>query len=391
MEEAIELENVKVNRLFIEDREIDLFEGQYPVPEGVTYNTAVLEGEKTIIVDTVDHRCCGAWMEQLEAMLSGKKPEYLIISHMEPDHSGSISSLCEKYPEIELIGNAKTFSMLDQFTADAPIACSRKTVKEGEMLDIGGIRMQFFTAPMVHWPEVMMTYLPDEKLLFAADAFGRFGDADPQSPWSDEGRRYYTNIVGKYGTQVQMALKKASALEIQKICPLHGPDLEGELLTQVLEYYKKWSTYTPEDEGTLVAYAGFHGNTKKAAEEMAAVLENAGNSVALIDLARTNKSYAVAEAFRHKHLVLAATTYDASYMPAMEAFLNAIKAKGLQGRRVGLIENGTWAPMAAKLMRAQLETMKNMEICEEQVTLRSVMTQKNREEIAMLAHSLLKE
>ena len=384
------MSQLKVHRFSMIDKDIDLFEGQYPVENGVTYNTTILENEQLVLLDTVDARMCDAWMAKILRFLDGRRPDALVISHMEPDHSGSLKALCALYPEMKLVGNAKTFGMLDAFTAEAPLSNPRVTVKDGETFAFGDATLKFVFAPMVHWPEVMLCYQPETKTLFAADAFGRFGSADAEDPWTEEGRRYYTNIVGKYGAQVKAVLAKAKGLEIETVCPLHGPDLCGEQLGKVLALYEKWASYTPEDNGTLVAYAGFHGHTKEAAELMAKTLIALGNEVTLIDLARTNKSYAVAAAFRHKNMVLAATTYDGAYMPAMEQFLIAIKAKNLQGRNVGLIENGSWAPMAGKHMRAVLETMKGMEILPQTVTIRSAMNAANREEIAHMAEALVR-
>lgn len=384
------MSQVKVHRFFMYDKDIDLFEGQYPVENGVTYNTTILENEQLVLLDTVDARMCDAWMAKILRFLDGRHPDALVISHMEPDHSGSLKALCALYPEMKLVGNAKTFGMVDAFTAEAPLSNPRVTVKDGETFAFGDATLKFVFAPMVHWPEVMLCYQPETKTLFAADAFGRFGSANAEDPWTEEGRRYYTNIVGKYGAQVKAVLAKAKGLEIETVCPLHGPDLCGEQLAKVLALYEKWASYTPEDNGTLVAYAGFHGHTKEAAELMAKTLIALGSEVTLIDLARTNKSYAVAAAFRHKNMVLAATTYDGAYMPAMEQFLIAIKAKNLQGRNVGLIENGSWAPMAGKHMRAVLETMKGMEILPQMVTIRSAMNAANREEIAHMAEALVR-
>ena len=384
------MSQVKVHRFSMYDKDIDLFEGQYPVENGVTYNTTILENEQLVLLDTVDARMCDAWMAKILRFLDGRHPDALVISHMEPDHSGSLKALCALYPEMKLVGNAKTFGMVDAFTAEAPLSNPRVTVKDGETFAFGDATLKFVFAPMVHWPEVMLCYQPETKILFAADAFGRFGSANAEDPWTEEGRRYYTNIVGKYGAQVKAVLAKAKGLEIETVCPLHGPDLCGEQLGKVLALYEKWASYTPEDNGTLVAYAGFHGHTKEAAELMAKTLIALGSEVTLIDLARTNKSYAVAAAFRHKNMVLAATTYDGAYMPAMEQFLIAIKAKNLQGRNVGLIENGSWAPMAGKHMRAVLETMKGMEILPQMVTIRSAMNAANREEIAHMAEALVR-
>ena len=384
------MSQLKVHRFSMIDKDIDLFEGQYPVENGVTYNTTILENEQLVLLDTVDARMCDAWMAKILRFLDGRRPDALVISHMEPDHSGSLKALCALYPEMKLVGNAKTFGIVDAFTAEAPLSNPRVTVKDGETFAFGDATLKFVFAPMVHWPEVMLCYQPETKTLFAADAFGRFGSADAEDPWTEEGRRYYTNIVGKYGAQVKAVLAKAKGLEIESVCPLHGPDLCGEQLGKVLALYEKWASYTPEDNGTLVAYAGFHGHTKEAAELMAKTLIALGSEVTLIDLARTNKSYAVAAAFRHKNMVLAATTYDGAYMPAMEQFLIAIKAKNLQGRNVGLIENGSWAPMAGKHMRAVLETMKGMEILPQTVTIRSAMNAANREEIAHMAEALVR-
>ena len=384
------MSQLKVHRFSMIDKDIDLFEGQYPVENGVTYNTTILENEQLVLLDTVDARMCDAWMAKILRFLDGRRPDALVISHMEPDHSGSLKALCALYPEMKLVGNAKTFGMVDAFTAEAPLSNPRVTVKDGETFAFGDATLKFVFAPMVHWPEVMLCYQPETKTLFAADAFGRFGSADAEDPWTEEGRRYYTNIVGKYGAQVKAVLAKAKGLEIETVCPLHGPDLCGEQLGKVLALYEKWASYTPEDNGTLVAYAGFHGHTKEAAELMAKTLIALGSEVTLIDLARTNKSYAVAAAFRHKNMVLAATTYDGAYMPAMEQFLIAIKAKNLQGRNVGLIENGSWARMAGKHMRAVLETMKGMEILPQMVTIRSAMNAANREEIAHMAEALVR-
>jgi len=384
------MSQLKVHRFSMIDKDIDLFEGQYPVENGVTYNTTILENEQLVLLDTVDARMCDAWMAKILRFLDGRRPDALVISHMEPDHSGSLKALCALYPEMKLVGNAKTFGMVDAFTAEAPLSNPRVTVKDGETFAFGDATLKFVFAPMVHWPEVMLCYQPETKTLFAADAFGRFGSANAEDPWTEEGRRYYTNIVGKYGAQVKAVLAKAKGLEIETVCPLHGPDLCGEQLGKVLALYEKWASYTPEDNGTLVAYAGFHGHTKEAAELMAKTLIVLGSEVTLIDLARTNKSYAVAAAFRHKNMVLAATTYDGAYMPAMEQFLIAIKAKNLQGRNVGLIENGSWAPMAGKHMRAVLETMKGMEILPQTVTIRSAMNAANREEIAHMAEALVR-
>lgn len=377
-----------IRRLSVMDMDLDLFEGQYPVPHGVSYNTYLIEDEKTALLDTVDARRQKEWLDGLHDALGEKKLDYLVISHMEPDHSGSIAALCAQQPGMTLVGNAKTFAMLDRFTKDAPLSLPRITVSEGGTLSLGRRTLRFFMAPMVHWPEVMVAYEEEDRLLFSADGFGCFGPVDGDDLWEEEARRYYANIVGKYGTQVQALLKKASALEIDTLCPLHGPALSGEKLARALELYDRWSRWMPQERGVLVAYAGFHGHTAKAAACMAACLRERGESVTLIDLARVNRSYAVGEAFRYDRMVLAATTYDGAYAPAMEAFLSALRHKNLQNRTVALMENGTWAPMAAKHMRAALAEMKNITVLDEQVTICSAMDEKCRLQIAAVADAL---
>ena len=377
-----------VRRLSVMDTQIDLFEGQYPVPQGVSYNTYLIEDEKTALLDTVDARFASAWLQALLQALGGKKLDYLVISHMEPDHSGSVTALCKAYPDVTLVGNAKTFAMLDRFTQDEPVANQRLVVAEGATLSLGEHVLHFAMAPMVHWPEVMVAYEEKEKVLFSADAFGCFGSADDYDDWENEARRYYANIVGKYGVQVQALLRKAQALDIAVICPLHGPALSGERMTRAIELYDLWSKWMPQEKGVLVAYAGFHGHTAQAAERMAACLRERGEHVALVDLARVHRSYAVSEAFHYDRMVLAATTYDGAYAPAMEAFLSALKHKNLQNRTVALMENGTWAPMAAKHMRAALSEMKNMAVLDSQVTICSALSRKCCDDIAALADEL---
>ena len=340
-------------RLSVMDHDIDLFEGQYPVPNGVSYNSYLIEDEKLCLLDTVDARKQAEWLAGLEETLAGRKLNYLVISHMEPDHAGSIAALCARQPQVKLVANAKTFGMLDQFTGDHPLTQERVTVGEGGTLALGSHALHFVLAPMVHWPEVMVAYEDSQKVLFSADGFGNFGPLTYTDAWADEARRYYCNIVGKYGAQVQGLLKKAAALDIQTVCPLHGPQLTGDALTRALALYSLWAAWKPEESGVLVAYAGFHGHTAEAAEFLAEKLHAQGET----DLNRVHKSYAVASAFKFDRMALCAATYDGAYAPAMEAFLSALKLKGLQGRRVALVENGTWAPMAAKQMRAALETM----------------------------------
>ena len=357
----------------VNDTTLDLFESQYPVPGGVSYNSYLIRDEKTAVMDTVDARATDAWMEALEVELAGKAPDYLVVSHVEPDHSANVARLAAKYPAMQVVGNAKTFAYLENFFPGAIEAGRRVTVKDGDTLSLGSHTLHFVFAPMVHWPEVMVSYESSEKVLFSADGFGRFGvvaDGDSFANWVEDSRRYFLNIVGKYGAQVQALLKKAAGLEIAQICPLHGPVLNGDL-APYLSLYDTWSKYLPEaaDE-ILVASASIHGNTRAAAHTMAEKLRAAGAKVTEMDLTRTDVSYAVAEAFRCGKMVLACATYDAALFPAMEAFLAHLKSKNFQNRTVGLMENGMWAPMAAKLMTASLTAMKGMTLCEQVVTVR---------------------
>lgn len=375
-------------RLSVMDNDIDLFEGQYPVPDGVSYNSYLIEDEQLCLLDTVDARKQDEWLGGLNEALDGRKLDYLVISHMEPDHAGSIAALCACQPQVKLVANAKTFVMLDQFTGEHPLVQERITVGEGGTLALGSHTLHFVLAPMVHWPEVMVAYEDSQKVLFSADGFGNFGSLTYTDAWADEARRYYCNIVGKYGVQVQGLLKKAAALEIASVCPLHGPQLSGDALAHALELYGHWAAWKPEEKGVLVAFASFHGHTAEAARHMAKCLEELGEKVELIDLNRVHKSYAVSAAFRFDRMVLCANTYDGAYAPAMEAFLSILKIKGLQGRKAALVENGTWAPMAAKHMRAAMEGMKNMTILDTQVTIRSAMSEKNRTEIEQMAKEI---
>ena len=359
----------------VDDTTIDLFESQYPVPTGVSYNSYVILDEKVAVLDTVDERATDAWLANLTEALADRTPDYLVVSHMEPDHGANIARLAAKYPEMKVVGNAKTFLYMDQFFgADAVAAGRRVTVKDGESLSLGAHTLTFVFAPMVHWPEVMVSYESTEKVLFSADGFGRFGAVakfDEKADWASEARRYFLNIVGKYGPQVQALLKKAAALEIAAICPLHGPVLTGDL-TPYLNYYDIWSSYRPEEpEKILVAFASIHGHTRAAAHTMAEKLRAKGAKVVEMDLARTDVSYAVTEAFRCGKMVLACATYDGFLFPPMENFLTHLKTKNFQNRIVGLMENGTWAPMAAKLMSAELGGMKNLTLCDTVVTIRS--------------------
>lgn len=373
----------------VDDKTIDLFEGQYKVPNGVSYNSYVILDDKIAIMDTVDKRATSEWLANVEAVLDGKKPDYLVITHMEPDHAGSIQVLAEKYPEMELIASVKAVSMLPQFfTMDAGCRC--RGVKEGDTLSLGTHTLHFVMAPMVHWPEVMVAYESTEKILFSADGFGKFGALDAEEDWTCEARRYYINIVGKYGAQVQALLKKAATLDIQTICPLHGPILK-ENLGFYLGKYDTWSSYRPEDEGVLVAYASIHGNTAGAAKQMAEILKAKGvEKMEITDLARDDMAEAVENAFRYSRMVVAASSYDAGLFPPMDAFLRKLKAKNFQNRRVAVIENGSWAPSAGKCMNELLGEMKNVTVCGT-VTIRSAVKPENVEAMEQLADALLAE
>lgn len=372
----------------VDDTTLDLFESQYIVPKGVSYNSYVILDEKVTIMDTVDKRATDAWFENVERVLGGRKPEYLVISHLEPDHAANIQKAVEKYPDMKLIGNAKTFSMLPQFFH---LDLTNKTVevKEGDTLSLGSHTLQFFMAPMVHWPEVMVTYEQSEKILFSADGFGKFGALAIEDDWACEARRYYFNIVGKYGAQVQALLKKASALDISMICPLHGPILKEDLAYYIGKY-DTWSSYKPEDEGVLVAYASIHGNTAEAAKKFGEILEKKGaKKVIVSDLAREDMAEVIEDAFRYDKMVVAAATYDGGIFPVMEDFLHHLKSKNYQKRTVGIIDNGSWAPMAGKQMKAILETLKDITICEESVSIRSTMKEENVTAMERLADEIL--
>ena len=372
----------------VDDKTIDLFESQYIVPNGISYNSYVIMDDKITIMDTVDARKTEEWMANLEQVLGTQTPAYLVVSHMEPDHASNIKLLMDKYPQMQVVGNAKTFAMIPQFF-DVDLTDRTVVVKEGDTLSLGTHTLQFFMAPMVHWPEVMVTYEQTEKVLFSADGFGKFGALDTDEAWTCEARRYYFNIVGKYGAQVQALLKKAATLDIQTICPLHGPILK-ENLGYYLGKYDVWSKYEPEDEGVFIAYASIHGNTAKAAKKMAQILEEKGaKRVAIADLSRDDMAEAVEDAFRHDKLLLASATYDGGLFPCMEDFLHHLKAKNYQKRTVALMENGSWAPMAAKKMTAILETMKDITICEPIVSIKSTMNAANLNEMEELAEKLL--
>lgn len=372
----------------VNDREITLFEGQYEVEKGMAYNSYVILDEQVVVMDTVDPRATQEWLKNLDEALGSRKVDYLVIQHMEPDHGGSIMRLIERFPDMKLVGNAKTFQMVQQFF-DITLGDKIVTVKEGDTLPVGKHTLQFFMAPMVHWPEVMVTYEQTDKVLFSADGFGKFGTRDADEDWTCEARRYYINICGKYGMQVQALLKKAAALEIETICPLHGPVL-SENLEYYINKYQIWSSYEPEDEGVLIACASIHGHTMRAAEKMKEILEQKGaKKVVIADLTRDDIHEAVEDAFRYSHLVLAAASYDAGVFPPMEDFLNRLKAKNYQKRTVGIIENGSWAPTAARSMKALLEGAKALTFAETVVTIKSALKAENISQLEALASELL--
>lgn len=379
----------KIKYIGVDDTTLDLFESQYAVPEGVSYNSYVILDNKTAIMDTVDKRGMKDWENNLLNALDGRNADYVIIQHMEPDHAGSLARLIELFPEITVVGNAKTFVMINQFFENINIKNSL-TVKEGDTLNLGSHTLTFVMAPMVHWPEVMVTYESSEKVLFSADGFGKFGalSLTENADWACEARRYYFNIVGKYGAPVQTLLKKASALDIKTICPLHGPVLSDNL-GYYLNLYNTWSSYQPESKGVFIAYASIHGNTAYAAEQFAEMLRNKGvDNVVITDLSRCDIAEAVEDAFRYDRMVLAAASYDAGVFPIMQDFLHHLQAKAFQNRTVGLIENGSWAPTAAKTMRNILETMKNITIVEPVVTIKSILKETDIPALDQLADAI---
>ena len=369
----------------VNDHEIDLFEGQYAVPQGMAYNSYVILDEKIAVMDTVDARFGARWLENIAAVIGRREPSYLVVQHMEPDHSANIQRFLERYPGAALVGNAKTFVMLDQFFPELPRA-ARLTVKDGEELCLGAHTLRFLFAPMVHWPEVMVTYDEKDRALFSADGFGKFGALDVDAPWDDEARRYYIGIVGKYGAQVQKLLKAASALDIQIICPLHGPVLR-ENLGHYLEKYDLWSSYRPEERGVLIACASIYGHTRDAARLLRDELAKLGQKTVLADLARADMAECVAEAFRYDRLVLAGVTYNGDLFPCMRAFLHALTERNYQGRTVAFIENGTWAPASGRLMATALEKCKNLTF-KDKVTIKSAMNDASRDAIVRLAQDL---
>ena len=373
----------------VDDTTLDLFESQYIVPNGVSYNSYVILDEKVAVMDTGDARKTDEWFSNLTNTLNGRTVDYIVISHLEPDHAANIQMLAEKYPQARLVLSAKAKAMLPQFFDIADLDSRCMTVAEGEELSLGSHTLKFFMAPMVHWPEVMVEYETTEKVLFSADGFGKFGALSADEDWACEARRYYFNIVGKYGAPVQALLKKAATLDIQTICPLHGPILKEDL-GYYIGKYMTWSSYEPEDEGVLVACASIHGNTKKAAEKMVEILKEKGIKVAFTDLTRDDMAEAIEDAFRYSKLVIAAASYDGGVFPPMEDFLNRLGHKAYQKRKVGIIENGSWAPVAAKSMKAILDTMKDLTVCDTVVSIKSTMKDADVAAMNTLADELLK-
>ena len=378
----------KIKYIGVDDTTLDLFESQYAVPDGVSYNSYVILDEKICVLDTVDKRKTDEWVANLENVLDGKTPDYLIINHLEPDHASNIQLLADKYPDMKLVGNAKTFNMLPQFF-DIDLTDRTVTVKEGDSLNLGEHTLSFYMAPMVHWPEVMVTYESKEKVLFSSDGFGKFGALDTDEDWACEARRYYFNICGKYGVQVQALLKKAAKLDIEKICPLHGPVLT-ENLGYYINLYDIWSKYEPEVDGIFIAYCSIHGNTEKAALKLYDILkEKTDKKIAISDLSRSDMAENVEDAFKYSTLVVAAPSYDGGVFPVMNDFLHHLKIKGYKNRKVAMIENGSWAPCAIKSMQPYFDEMKSIEISDAKVTIRSTMTAENEVQLAALADSII--
>lgn len=380
-------ENSYIKYIGADDHDLDLFESQYPLAHGVSYNSYVILDEKTVVMDTIDVRKTEEWLKNLEKALNGRTADYLVISHMEPDHAANIQKLCAMYPDLKLVATMQTFNMLPNFFDIDRLAERKIVVKEAQTLPIGKNTLQFFMAPMVHWPEVMMTYVPEEKLLFSADAFGKFGTIDHDDDWVSEARRYYANIVGKYGVQVQNTLKKLAGLDVETICPLHGPILTDDL-GRYLDLYNKWSSYTPEEDGVLIACASIYGHTEQACEKLADLLKEQGKKVEFVNLNRVPVSEAIGLAFKYSSLVLAASSYDAAVFPSMELFLLELSHKNFQNRKIALMENGSWAPTAAKTMMKYIEQMKNITLIEPVIKLKSRMNAQNEEQMKDLAEQL---
>ena len=372
----------------VNDHEVDLFEGQYVVPGGMAYNSYVILDEKIAVMDTVDKNFGSEWLGNIAAVLNGRKPDYLVVQHMEPDHSANIDVFLKAYPEATVVSSAKAFTMMKNFFG-TDYADRRVVVGEGDTLSLGKHTLTFVTAPMVHWPEVIVTYDAYDKVLFSADGFGKFGALDIEEDWACEARRYYIGIVGKYGPQVQALLKKAATLDIQTICPLHGPVL-NENLGYYINLYDIWSSYRVESEGVVIAYTSIYGNTKEAAELLAKILEEKGQKVALNDLARCDMAEAVEDAFRYGKIVLATTTYNGDIFPFMKEFIHHLTERNFQNRTIGLMENGTWAPVAAKIMKGMFEKSKNITFTENTVKILSALSDDSRAQIDALAEELCK-
>ena len=371
------------------DNNLKIFENQYILKNGMSYNSYVIKDEKNVIMDTIDEAVTDEWLKNLDKALDGDKPDYLVVSHMEPDHAYNIGLIAEKYPEMKIVGNQFTFNILSNFF-DLDISDRKVLVKEGDVLDLGKHKLQFFMAPMVHWPEAMVSYEQTEKVLFAADAFGKFGSLDVEEDWIDEARRYYIGIVGKYGMQVQALLNKAATLDIKTICPLHGPVLK-ENLRYYIDKYKTWSSYEPEEDGVLIACSSIYGNTLNAAEKMADILKEQGEKTVVIkDLTKDDWAECVADAFKYSKLVLASSSYNAGVFPPMEHFLGRLKERNYQKRKIGIIENGSWAPSAGNCMKNLLQGCKELEIIEPVITIKSRMKEENVKQMESLAEELLK-
>lgn len=378
-----------VKYIGVDDTDIDLFENQYPVPDGVSYNSYVILDDKIAVMDTVDERKTDEWFSNLTEVLEDRQPDYLVISHLEPDHSSNIERLAVRYPDMKLVGNAKTFQMLPQFF-DMDFSERSIVVKEGEELSLGTHKLVFYMAPMVHWPEVMVTYEATEKILFSADGFGKFGaiELTKDKDWACEARRYYFNIVGKYGGPVQQLLKKAAGLDINMICPLHGPVLKDNL-GYYIGLYDTWSRYEPENKGVLIAYASIHGNTAKAAYELADMLKKAGeDKVVVSDLSREDMAEVIGDAFRYDRMILCAASYDGGVFPCMQDFLLHLQSKAYQNRTVGMVENGSWAPCAARVMRNIVDTFKNITVVEPVVTIKSTVKESDKAALSGLAQAI---
>lgn len=381
----------KVLYIGVDDTDIDLFESQYVVPNGVSYNSYLILDEKVAVMDTVDRRKSEEWLQNLDTALAGRKPDYLVVQHLEPDHAGTIAMVMERYPEMQVVASDKAVKMMPQFFHEVVFEGRIVGVKEGDTLSLGGRTLHFAMAPMVHWPEVMVTYDSTDKVLFSADGFGKFGALSADEPWADEARRYYINICGKYGAPVQALLKKAAGLDIAIICPLHGPVLT-ENLGYYIGLYNTWSKYEPEEEGVLVAYASIHGNTAEVAERFADILRSKGaKSVVVRDLSRSDMAQVVEDAYRYSHLVVAAASYDSDVFPPMHDFLHHLAIKGFTKRRIGIIENGSWAPSAGRAMRAIIDGFKGVTVVEPMVTIMSRLKPSDVPALEALANAIVSE